>query len=81
MQPVVHGLEQEYGGRVDFLYLDVADERNREAMQRLGFTSTPHFFVLRPDGSIVWEHSGILTREALEARILDVDAPGPMTGR
>lgn len=50
MAPIVHGLEQQWNDRVDFLYLDVADPRNAAAMQRLGYRATPHFFILDPSG-------------------------------
>jgi hypothetical protein len=50
MAPIVHGLEQQWQGRVDFLYLDVADSRNAAAMQRLGYQATPHFFLLDAGG-------------------------------
>lgn len=51
MAPVVHGLEKQYQGRIDFLYLNIADSANGEAKKALGFKGTPHFFFLRPDGS------------------------------
>ena len=42
MAPVVHGLEREYEGKVDFVYLNVAEERNAEAKRTYGFRATPH---------------------------------------
>jgi thioredoxin-like negative regulator of GroEL len=65
MAPVVHGLEQQYEARVDFLYLDVSDPRNKTATNRLGFTSTPHFFFLRSDGSVVESIQGVVPRDSL----------------
>lgn len=65
MAPVVHGLEQEYRGRVDFLYLDVSDPRNRTAASRLGFKSTPHFFFLREDGTALTAMQGVVPRDSL----------------
>lgn len=50
MAPIVHGLEQQWNDRVDFLYLDVADPRNASVMQRLGYRATPHFFILDAAG-------------------------------
>jgi thioredoxin-like negative regulator of GroEL len=78
MAPVVHGLEQQYTGRVDFLYLNVAETRNADAKRALGFTSTPHFFFLRRDGSPVREMQGVLPadslRRALDALLADSPA-------
>lgn len=70
MAPVVHGLEKQYAGRVDFLYLDTSDPKNTAAKQRLGFTSTPHFFFLRADGSPVAVLHGVVPRDSL-VRALD----------
>lgn len=65
MAPVVHGLEQQYEGRVDFVYLDVSDPHNKTATTRLGFKSTPHFFFLRPDGVTVEMIQGVVSRDSL----------------
>ena len=69
MAPVVHGLEQQYAGRVDFVYLDVKDARNAEAKARLGFRSTPHFFVVSADGRVLHAWQGVVSRETIEARL------------
>jgi len=72
MAPVVHGLEQDkrYAGRVDFVYLNVADARNAAATARLGFESTPHFFFLGANGTTVRQMKGVVpadsVRQALE---------------
>ena len=75
MAPVVHGLEQEYTGRIDFLYLNVAEARNDSAKRALGFTSTPHFFFRSADGSTVTAMQGIVpgdsVRRALNALLVD----------
>jgi hypothetical protein len=59
-----------YRDRVDFLYLHVAKPQNQEAKRGLGFTSTPHFFFLRADGSTVDMMQGVVpgdsVRQALE---------------
>ena len=65
MAPVVHGLEKQYEGRVDFVYLDVSDPRNKTATTRLGFKSTPHFFFLRPDGVTIEALQGVVSRDSL----------------
>ena len=65
MAPVVHGLEQEYAGRVDFLYLNVADARSSEAQRTYGFRSTPHFFFVRADGSAIRTIQGVVPADSL----------------
>jgi thioredoxin-like negative regulator of GroEL len=79
MAPVVHGLEQQFAGKVDFLYLNVADARNEDARRTLGFESTPHFFFLRQDGSPVSRMEGVVPADSLR-RALDrllTERPSP----
>lgn len=69
MAPVVHGLEKEYAGRVDFIYLNVADPTNSDAKQRYGFVSTPHFFFLRADGSPVRTMRGVVPKDSVSGAL------------
>lgn len=66
MQPIVHGLEQQYTGHVEFLYLDVQDQRTAPAKKRLGYRATPHFFLLSAEGRVVEEWQGVQKREVLQ---------------
>lgn len=65
MAPVVHGLEHGYAGQIDFVYLNVAEARNDSAKRALGFTSTPHFFLLGADGSPVRSIQGVVPADSL----------------
>lgn len=49
----MHGLEAEYWGKVDFVYLDREKPANREVVQQFGVTYQPVFVFLAPDGTIV----------------------------
>jgi thioredoxin-like negative regulator of GroEL len=69
MAPVVHGLEQQYNRRIDFLYLNVADPRNADAKRALGFKSTPHFFFLRADGSPTRAMQGVLPADSVRGAL------------
>lgn len=69
MAPIVHGLEQEWAGQVDFIYLDVADTANAGAMARFGFRATPHFFLLDPDGTVRRSWQGAVERDTLVAAL------------
>jgi hypothetical protein len=67
MAPIVHGLERQYGERVDFVYLDVAVPKNADAKVRLGFRATPHFILLTADGRRLGEWQGVIDGKVLEA--------------
>jgi thiol:disulfide interchange protein len=71
MKPVVHGLEGEYWGQIDFVYLDIDDPANRELMQRYGFIGQPLFVLIAPDGTEVQRWLGRVGedefREAFDA--------------
>ena len=67
MKPIVHGLEQKYAKRIDFLFLNTGDARTEPARQRLGFKSTPQFVLLRPDGTKFREWTGIVPEAELSA--------------
>jgi hypothetical protein len=79
MAPVVHGLEEQYKGRIDFLYLNVAEARNDSAERALGFRNTPHFFFLRSDGGVADTAQGVIPVDSLRLRLdrLLTAAPTP----
>ena len=67
MAPVVHGLEQKYAGRVDFVYLHTGEARTKEAQQRLGLKSTPHIMLIHADGTKFREWTGVQAEALLSA--------------
>ena len=70
MMPIVHGLQQQFGSKVDFLYLDVQDPRTEVARARLGFVATPHMFLLDSAGNRLREWRGLASEVDL-AKALD----------
>jgi len=76
MIPMVHGLEKRYAGKVDFVYLDVDDERTAAARDRYEFVGTPQFVLVdaggRPVGKpmfgLIAEPALIAALDALAAR-------------
>ena len=67
----MHGLEDKYLGQVNFVYLDIDDQRNDEFKKALGYRYQPHIFLLDAEGEILNQWIGPITREDLEAEILD----------
>lgn len=69
MMPIVHGLQQQFGSKVDFLYLDVQDPRTEPARERLDFVATPHLFLLDATGHPIQEWRGITADSVLFAAL------------
>ena len=54
----MHGLEAEYWGKVDFLYLDREAAANADVVQTFGISYQPVFVLLAPDGTEVGRFFG-----------------------
>jgi thioredoxin-like negative regulator of GroEL len=67
----VHGLEAEYWGEVDFLYLDREAAANADVVQSFGISYQPVFVFLAPDGTEVQRFFGGMSeadlRQALDS--------------
>ncbi len=63
--PIVHGLERKYLGRIDFLYLHVAEPRTSKARAQLGYAATPQIVLLDASGRKVREWIGLVAESAL----------------
>ncbi len=53
MAPVVHGLEQQWGDRINFVYLDIDDPDTTPFKRDYGYRYQPHFLLLDGEGRIV----------------------------
>jgi len=62
MAPIVHGLEADYASRMNFIYLDIDDPANEYFERQLGFQTEPHFFLLDPQGRVIREWIGYVSR-------------------
>ena len=47
----MHGLEAEYWGEVDFVYLNREDPANKEIVQRYAVVYQPELIFVAPDGT------------------------------
>ena len=63
MAPVVHGLEVEYSGRVNFVYLDIDDPGVDPFKEDLGYRVQPHFFLLNAEGEVISQWLGRVSAE------------------
>ena len=70
MRPIVHGLQQEYLGKIDFIYLDIDDPKNQDMMHQLTFTGLrPTIVFLSPSGQEKSRLVGQQTEDVLRAQI------------
>ena len=58
MQPIVNGLEDEYGSEIDFVKINIDDPNSAAAKQLYGFHSQPFFVMVNADGQVVDEWRG-----------------------
>lgn len=58
MQPIVNGLEDEYGSEIDFVKINIDDPSSAAAKQLYGFRSQPFFVMVNADGQVVDEWRG-----------------------
>jgi len=74
MAPVVHGLEQQWGNRINFVYLDTDDPETADFRRQLGFAYHPQFFLLDGRGQIVNQWAGFVS-EAMFVSAFDALLP------
>jgi hypothetical protein len=68
----VHGLENTWGDRINFVYLDIDDGRTEAFKRRLGYRVQPHMFLLDGQGNVVNQWLGYVEGETLEAALLEI---------
>jgi thioredoxin-like negative regulator of GroEL len=66
MAPMVHGLEAEYFGKVQFAYLDADDPQTRDFQRTLGFYYQPELYLLDAEGKVLEKWVGYVSQEELE---------------
>jgi hypothetical protein len=65
----VHGLEAEWGGQVNFVYLDIDDSAVEPFKRQLGYRVQPHMFLVDGDGLILEQWLGFVDAATLEAAL------------
>lgn len=78
MEPIVNGLEEQYGNRIAFRWLDAANEGSA-LFQQYGLRGHPSYIILDTEGQVVWRFTGQTTREMLEEGIRDALQRDPAT--
>ena len=59
MAPIVNGLMKNYTDRVRFVRLNIHDKATFELQTQLGFSTTPEFYLIDPQGRVErrWDES------------------------
>ena len=65
----MHGLEAEFWGRIDFVYLDIDNPGNGDMMRKYGFTAQPLFVLITPEGVAVKKLFGYQPEDDLRAML------------
>ena len=66
MEPVVHGLEEKYSGKIKFSYLDINNPNTYIYQDFLGVRYQPEFYLLDADGNVLKKFVGYTSQETLE---------------
>jgi hypothetical protein len=64
---MVHGLEAEYYGRIDFYFLDADDSGTWELKRQFGFYVQPEFYLLDGQGNVVKKWVGFVAEDDFRA--------------
>jgi thiol-disulfide isomerase/thioredoxin len=67
--PLVLGLEEAFGDRMNFVYLDIDDPANAKFKEQLGFQMQPQFFLLDKQGNVVKQWTSSVQEAELRATI------------
>jgi hypothetical protein len=67
MAPIVHGLEVEYYGQLDFVYLDIDDLAIDDFKRELGYRVRPHFYLLDGRSNILQQWVGRVSADEFRA--------------
>lgn len=63
MKPIVHGLEAQYTGKIQFTYLDVDDPATADLRQALRFRGQPQFVLLDGEGNVLQQWFGFVAAQ------------------
>lgn len=69
MKPIVHGLEERYGDRIDFVYLDIDDPATQPLKEQLAYDYQPYYALVSADGTIVSSWQGTKQEPAFAAEL------------
>jgi len=72
MEPVVNGLEEAYGDKIDVRRLDANSEDGGAAFRYYQLLGHPSYVILNPEGQVLWSGLGELSEADLSQQIMAV---------
>ena len=67
MAPVVHGLEAEYYGKINFTFLDAGDPATDKFKREFGFRVQPEFYLVDGQGQVIKKWFGYVAEDEFRA--------------
>ena len=58
MEPIVHGLNEEFAGRMAFERRNAAEEAGQQSMDRYGLRGHPSYAIVASNGEALWAQLG-----------------------
>lgn len=72
MAPIVHGLEAQYYGQIQFSFLDIDDPATKAFKEEFGFRVQPTFVLLDASGTPVKTWVGAVSTEEFATEFMKV---------
>ncbi len=70
MMPIVHGLEEEFGDSMAFLYFNAGDGgEGQRTFEALTLPGHPSVLIFLPDGREIYRAFGILSEETMRTAV------------
>lgn len=69
MQPIVNGLEEEFGGTVTFAYINAITSEGQAQLHGYGLRGHPSYVLLSAEGEILWSMAGQTTLATLREQL------------
>lgn len=69
MNPIVNGVKKNYGGRVNFEFVDLSTSDGKDRGREEGVMGTPTFLLLDSSGERVYMIQGVYPQSVLEQNL------------
>lgn len=69
MQPIVHGLEEEFGETVNFVEINAGTTAGQTQLRAYNLRGHPSYVLIDAAGDVVWSMTGQTTAEPLREQV------------